>query len=279
MRKKREFLDGSFYHVTSRTNDKIRVFENRLGRKIMLITLQDAKDKFGFRLTNFCIMPTHIHLLIQPVTGTNLSEIMQWLKTRTAKRWNFIHGSRDHLWGNRYFARIVKDPEDYSSVMNYIDQNPVKAELAATPAEWKASGAFYKANNVNGLVDFIQNDRQSYIKLLSSLPFSVSRLLPPAQLEHILKYIGVYTEEISRLNTLIPTIPKISATAATQDPPFYLHYFTDTADYYIYEYDGDDTFFGKVRFNVYPAETHYQKFSLVNLKSNQFLELAVSGTG
>ena len=52
MRKKRKIADGAFYHVTSRTNDKIRVFENNLGRKIMLITLQDAKDKFLFRLTN-----------------------------------------------------------------------------------------------------------------------------------------------------------------------------------------------------------------------------------
>jgi hypothetical protein len=39
MRKKREFMEGAFYHVTSRTNDKTRIFENRLGRKIMLIAL------------------------------------------------------------------------------------------------------------------------------------------------------------------------------------------------------------------------------------------------
>jgi len=48
MRKKREFIAGAFYHVTSRTNDKIRAFENNMGRKIMLITPQDAKDKFLF---------------------------------------------------------------------------------------------------------------------------------------------------------------------------------------------------------------------------------------
>jgi len=59
MRKKREFIENVFYHVTSRTNNKIRVFENNMGQKIMLITLQDAKDKFHFRLTNFCVMPTH----------------------------------------------------------------------------------------------------------------------------------------------------------------------------------------------------------------------------
>jgi len=142
MRKKREFTEGAFYHVTSRTNDKIRVFENNLGRKIMLITLQDAKDKFQFKLTNFCVMPTHIHLLIKPERGTNLSGIMHWLKLQTSKRWNFIHGSTDHLWGHRFFERPIKDKTEYEHVMNYIDDNPVRAGLVAAPEEWKAAGAY-----------------------------------------------------------------------------------------------------------------------------------------
>lgn len=123
MRQKRSITENAFYHVTSQTNDKIRVFDNNLWRKIMLIVLQDAKDKFKFRLANFCIMPTHIHLLIEPGEGTNLSMIMQWIKTRSAVRWNKIHGSRDHMWGHRFFARAVKDPLEFDFVMNYIDQN------------------------------------------------------------------------------------------------------------------------------------------------------------
>jgi REP element-mobilizing transposase RayT len=142
MRKKREFIDGAFYHVTSRTNDKIRVFENKLGRKIMTMTLKDAKIKFRFRPANFCIMPTHIHLLIQPVQGSILSEIMQWIKGRSAKRWNTIHGSTDHLWGSRYFARAVKDSHEYEFIMNYIDNNPVVMGLAPTPEDWKVSERF-----------------------------------------------------------------------------------------------------------------------------------------
>jgi hypothetical protein len=49
---------------------------------------------------------------------------------------------------------------------------------------------------------------------------------------------------------------------------------TGTADYFICEYDGEDTMFGKVRFNVYhTAETRYQKFSLTDLKSKEFIKL------
>jgi REP element-mobilizing transposase RayT len=40
----------------------------------MLIVLQEAKDKYRFRLANFRVMPTHIHLLIEPGEGTNLKK-------------------------------------------------------------------------------------------------------------------------------------------------------------------------------------------------------------
>jgi len=282
MRKKRQFIQGAFYHVTSRTNDKIRVFERKLGRRIMLMDLQDAKDKFRFRLANFCVMPTHIHLLIKPGEGTNLSMIMQWLKVRVSKSWNRIHGSTDHLWGNRYYARAIKNSTEYEFVMDYIDQNPVKAGLAATPAEWKASGAFYKVNNISGLVDFSRTERAKYIKLLSPIPPLVSRLLPPAQLSRILQYFGAYHEAIERLYKLIPEIPKIGETKKEKAPIIYLHYFTGTADYFICEYDGEDTMFGEARFSVFhPEEAGYRKFSLEDLKSIAFMQLdfkTVSGT-
>jgi putative transposase len=154
MRKKREYRDGAAYHVTSRTNDKIRVFERRLGKKVMLMVLEDAKAKFGFKLLNFCIMPTHIHLLIVPGPGGNLSKIMHWVKTHSAKRWNQLHGSTDHLWGSRFFARPVTDLRGYLYVMNYIDQNPVKVGLSSYVGEWEAAGAYYIQENIKGLVDY-----------------------------------------------------------------------------------------------------------------------------
>jgi putative transposase len=166
MRKKREFIEGAAYHVTSRTNNKNRVFECNVGKKTMLLILRDAKEKFGFRLVNFCVMPTHLHLLIIPGERGSLAQIMHWVKTHSAKRWNRIHGSTGHLWGQRYFARALKDPRDHAYVMEYIDRNPVKAGLAQAVGDWKASGAYYIRHNRVGLVDYTHLDRLPYIKLL-----------------------------------------------------------------------------------------------------------------
>jgi len=201
---------------------------------------------------------------------------MQWIKTRSAKHWNRIHGSTDHLWGHRYFARPVRTPQEYEFVMNYIDQNPVKAGLAPSPAEWKVSGAYYKARNIPGLIDFSPADRQSYQKLLSPIPPIVSRLIPPAQLTHTLHYYAAYAEIIQKLYALVPTIPQIGDTETLREPYFCLHYFTGTADYFICEYDGYDTMYGKVRSNVFPMGTEYCKFCLTVLKSNPLMKLDFS---
>ena len=148
MRKKRHFVDGAIYHVTSRTNNKVKIFENRVGRKIMTIILREAKEKFNFKLYNFCIMPTHIHLLIEPAKETGLNKIMQWIKTNSAKSLNRIFYSIDHLWGHRYYARIIKNQNDFETVMRYIDENPVKEGLVTAAKKWTASGAYYRAHEV-----------------------------------------------------------------------------------------------------------------------------------
>jgi len=147
MRKNRELVEGGTYHVTSRTNAKHMAFSEKLGRKIMVLMLSEAKEKYDFQLHNFCIMPNHIHLLITPKTGTDLSRILQWIKTKSSKSWNRMYNSIDHLLGERFFSRPIKDEDDYSAVFEYIDQNPIKAGLVSKAEDWNACGAYYTANN------------------------------------------------------------------------------------------------------------------------------------
>jgi hypothetical protein len=54
----------------------------------------------------------------------------------------------------------------YFFVMKYIDLNPVKAGLAASVGDWKASGAYYIRHNLSGMVDYTHLTRLSYTRLL-----------------------------------------------------------------------------------------------------------------
>jgi len=188
----------------------------------------------------------------------------------SAKRWNYIHGSKDHLWGERYFTRAIKNLQEYEFVMNYINQNPVVAGLSESPASWKPSGAFYIDRGIPGLVDY---DGQ-VTKNTFHIPDDVLRLIPPRQLEKILRYYGAYTETIDNLCRILPVIPRIGETEKSVDKKTYLHYYTDTDKYLIYEYDREDTMYGMIMSSVFPDGT-LNKISLAGLKKNEMIKLEV----
>ena len=124
--------------------------------------------------------------------------------------------------------------------------------------------------------DFAPFDRQSYVKLISPIPSNVSKLFPPAQLEHTLRYFGAYAEAIDRLYALVPTIPRLGESAFLRTPPICLHYFNGFADYFIQEYDGENTMYGLLRFSGFHDKSEYRRFSLSELKNIQSIKLDLS---
>jgi hypothetical protein len=53
---------------------------------------------------------------------------MQWLK-KIAKAWNKVHGLKGHVWGERFYARIISGIVVFLRVREYIEENPVHAGL------------------------------------------------------------------------------------------------------------------------------------------------------
>lgn len=112
---------------------------------------------------------------------------------------------------------------------------------------------------------------------MQNLPELVARFLPHAQHKYILLNSGFYSPDIDRLYTIVSHLPDIGGSVRQGKPRHYLHYFTGSVDYYICEYDGVDTLFGKVAFSGFnPTIVKYHKFSLSSLKSNAFIQLDFS---
>ena len=155
MRRNRVLLEGAEYHVTARINRGEMVFLAQEDRELFMATLRRAKKKFNFVLKNFCIMGNHIHLLIKPGPGESLSKIMQWLLGVFAQLWNKKHSLSGHLWGDRFFSRIILGIMDFLRVFIYIDYNPVIAGLTKQAEEWMFGGLWH---HKNGLIDIINID-------------------------------------------------------------------------------------------------------------------------
>ena len=153
MRSPRYLEEGARYHVTIRANRQEMIFKTDLVKEMFIEILYRAKEKYSFLLQNFCIMGNHVHLIIQPIAGACLSRIMQWIAGVFAMNYNREFGLTGHVWGERFFSRIIRNLAHFLMTMKYVDQNPVKAKLVAEPIEWVYSGSWHEENGISDLID------------------------------------------------------------------------------------------------------------------------------
>jgi REP element-mobilizing transposase RayT len=108
-----------------------------------LTQLQSARDRFGFTLYAYVLMPNHVHLLLE--TGdVILSRIMLWLGTTYARYFNRRYGKIGHLFQGRY-KTILCDKDAYLlALVRYLHLNPVRAGIVGDPEEypWSSHRAY-----------------------------------------------------------------------------------------------------------------------------------------
>ena len=98
-------------------------------------------DGERYRLLAWCLMPNHVHAIIEIVGERSLSDIVASWKSFTAKRANSQIGRSGAFWHADYFDRYMRDEGHLARTIEYVENNPVKAGLATTPSEWPWSSA------------------------------------------------------------------------------------------------------------------------------------------
>ena len=112
--------------------------------------VEDALRHFDgqrYRLLAWCIMPNHVHALIETMEGFPLGDLLHSWKSFTSKRANQWLGRTGAFWQREYLDRYVRHAGHFADVLNYIEDNPVKARLAKLRTEWPWSSARYRAAN------------------------------------------------------------------------------------------------------------------------------------
>jgi type I restriction enzyme R subunit/putative DNA methylase len=106
-------------------------------------------DAQRYRLLAWCIMPNHVHVLLQP--EESLSRILQSWKSYTG-RWALTHNRElglripgKSLWMREAWDRFIRDVSHLRNVEKYILENPVKAGLCPRPEDWPWSSASFTA--------------------------------------------------------------------------------------------------------------------------------------
>jgi REP element-mobilizing transposase RayT len=67
---------------------------------------------------------------------TDLSKFMWELNRRSAVKFNTINDTAGHLWGGRFKSVLVEDEGALLNVINYIEQNAVRAGMVEKPSDY-----------------------------------------------------------------------------------------------------------------------------------------------
>ena len=87
-----------------------------------------------YHLHAWCVMPNHIHAVVQPIHGHKLSAVLHSWKSFTANRANDVLGRSGEFWQKESFDHIVRDAGDLERTVRYVQDNPKKADLG--PWRW-----------------------------------------------------------------------------------------------------------------------------------------------
>ena len=112
--------------------------------------VQDALFNFDgqrYRLLAWCLMPNHVHVVIEVLAAHSLGAIVRSWKSFTARRANELVGETGAFWHADYFDRYMRDDRHLARTIEYVEQNPVKAGLIAKAMDWPWSSAAFAVEN------------------------------------------------------------------------------------------------------------------------------------
>ncbi len=101
-------------------------------------------DGTSYRLLAWCVMPNHVHTLVETQPEHPLAGILHSWKSYTASAANRWLGRRGAFWQREYHDRFMRDEKHLQRAIEYIEQNPVKAGLVAAPEQWRFSSAHHR---------------------------------------------------------------------------------------------------------------------------------------
>ncbi len=144
-------------------------------RDLFLQILEETRQRYGFVVAGYVVMPEHIHLLLsEPERGTP-STIMQVVKQRFARRvlgkrkpgraqTELWPASSERVWQRRFYDFNLWSARKRIEKLVYMHRNPVKCGLVESPEQWRWSSYRSYAYREQGAVKINQWREQMKIR-------------------------------------------------------------------------------------------------------------------
>src|SRR5690554_6078475 len=143
------------YHIILRGINKQIIFEDQEDGEKFLETLFSFKEKGGYRIYGYCLMSNHIHLLLKE-EKEDLGIVMRRIGASYVYWYNWKYDRIGHLFQDRYRSEVVEDDKYLLTVLRYIHQNPLKANIVRdiSKYQWSSYNEYIRKNRMVD-IDFI----------------------------------------------------------------------------------------------------------------------------
>lgn len=153
-RNPRLLIDEGCYHLIARGNNHHFVFSLAGGFERFQGLLSESKKKFSWKLSHYCLMANHIHLLGQPQQGSDLPKLMQFLLLEYSRWHRKETGYSGHLWQGRYKSPLIERESYFLECGRYIERNPLRAGIVSRLEDYRwSSYPHYAGGAPDPLVD------------------------------------------------------------------------------------------------------------------------------
>jgi putative transposase len=118
-----------------------------LGRADIAAVVENALlhfDSERYRLLAWCVMPNHVHTVVELFGGDALGSILHSWKSFTANKANKLAGRTGAFWHDDYFDRYMRNEDHLAITIKYVEQNPVKAGLVDSAEKWPWGSARFR---------------------------------------------------------------------------------------------------------------------------------------
>jgi len=145
------YLDKAVYLITTATINRTKLFKDPQIAQLLVDSLQQGEEKWGYKLYAYVIMPDHIHVIIEPLKGKNLSRIMNQIKGASSRKINSILKQSGRLWQKGFHDFTIYGEKKFREKFNYVHYNPVKWSIVEHAEDYPFSSAKYYKNMCNAV--------------------------------------------------------------------------------------------------------------------------------
>lgn len=158
-RRARLVLPNIPLHIIQRGNNRQACFFADEDYSIYLDWLAEHASKTGCQVHAYVLMTNHVHLLISADWVEAPGLLMKALGQRYVQYVNRTYRRSGTLWEGRFRSCLIQDEIYLLACQRYIELNPVRAGMAAHPAEYRWSS--YRAN-AQGEIDALVKTHPLY---------------------------------------------------------------------------------------------------------------------